>query len=490
MPQSASTARRHPVRSPSPRHYHLIGIGGTAMASLAGLLRAAGHRVTGSDENVYEPMASQLKALGIQYAEGYAPANLDVNPDVVIVGNAISRGNPELEAVLDRRMHYTAAAVVIKDEFLRGRHVLAVAGTHGKTTTTSLLAWILESAGLEPSFLIGGIAENFGSSFRLTESDYFVIEADEYDTAYFDKGPKMWHYLPVTAIVNNIEFDHADIYRDEEAYRFAFARFINLVPRNGTLVAGWESPIVRELAAKAFSSIQSFAYGDDVAADGGGEHPRWTARDVTFGEQGTRFTALRGGEVWGPVQTPLTGAFNVRNCLAVIAAAEAVGADRERVREGLRTFASVKRRMEVRGEVRGVTVIDDFAHHPTAVRETIDAVRQRYPGRPVVAVFEPRSYTAQRREFQDAYRQAFAGAQRVVLAGLFHPERYTAETAMNPLELVDAWRGEGKAADFIPDPDEIVARLTPELRGGEVVLVMSNGGFGGIHGKLLDALGR
>jgi UDP-N-acetylmuramate: L-alanyl-gamma-D-glutamyl-meso-diaminopimelate ligase len=488
MPQSASNARPHAIHAANPRHYHLIGIGGTAMASLAGLLRAAGHRVTGSDEAVYPPMSTQLADLGIHYAEGYAPGNLDVNPDIVVVGNAISRGNAELEAVLDRRMHYTAAAVVIKEELLRGRHVLAVAGTHGKTTTTSLLAWILESAGLNPSFLIGGIAENFGSSFRLTESDYFVIEADEYDTAYFDKGPKMWHYLPVTAIVNNIEFDHADIYRDEEAYRFAFARFINLVPRNGTLVAGWDSPITRELAPKAFAPVESFAYGDaSVAQDG---HPRWTARDVSFGEQGTRFTVLHGDDVWGDVQTPLTGAFNVRNCLAVIAAAESIGADRDGVREGLRTFASVKRRMEVRGEVRGVTVMDDFAHHPTAVRETIDAVRQRYPGRPVVAVFEPRSYTAQRREFQDAYRDAFAGAERVVLAGLFHPERYTAETAMNPLELVDAWRAAGKPADFIPDPDEIVARLVPELEGGEVVLVMSNGGFGGIHGKLLDALGQ
>ncbi|HEY0036965.1 MAG TPA: UDP-N-acetylmuramate:L-alanyl-gamma-D-glutamyl-meso-diaminopimelate ligase [Longimicrobium sp.] len=483
MPQP--TASQTSARTP--RHYHLIGIGGTAMASLAGLLRSAGHRVTGSDENVYEPMATQLRGLGIDYAEGYSPANLDVNPEIVVVGNAISRGNPELEAVLERRLHYTAAAVVIKDEFLRGKHVLAVAGTHGKTTTTSLLAWILESAGLNPSFLIGGIAENFGTSFRLTDSEFFAIESDEYDTAYFDKGPKMWHYLPVTAIVNNIEFDHADIYRDEIAYNFAFSRFINLVPRNGALVAGWDSPLVRELAPASHARIESFGYGDESAgADG---HPRWTARDVSFGEEGTRFTVLHDGQEWGTVRTPLTGAFNVRNCLAVIAAAESVGANREGVLEGLRTFASVKRRMEVRGEVRGVTVIDDFAHHPTAVRETIDAVRQRYPGRPIVAVFEPRSYTAQRREFQEAYRLSFAGADRVVLAGLFHPERYTAETAMNPHELVDAWRAEGKTADFIPSPEDIVARLTPEFKGGEVVLVMSNGGFGGIHGKLLDALG-
>jgi UDP-N-acetylmuramate: L-alanyl-gamma-D-glutamyl-meso-diaminopimelate ligase len=474
-------------RSSQPRHYHLIGIGGTAMGSLAGLLRAAGHRVTGSDENVYPPMSTQLRELGIPFAEGYRPGNLDPRPDVVVVGNAISRGNPELEAVLNERIYYTSAAMVLKEEFLRGRYSLAVAGTHGKTTTTSLLAWALESAGLNPSFLIGGVAENFGTSFRLTGSHYFVIEADEYDTAYFDKGPKMWHYLPDTAIVNNIEFDHADIYRDEEAYRFAFARFINLVPGNGALVAGWDSPIMRELAPKSLAPVESFAWGGDGVPEGEG-HPRWTARDVEFGPEGTRFTALHGGQEWGRVDTPLAGAFNVRNCLAVIAAAESISADRDGVREGLRTFRSVRRRMEVKGEAGGVVVIDDFAHHPTAVRETIDAVRQRYVGRPVVAVFEPRSYTAQRREFETSYIASFAGAERVVVAGLFHPERYTAETAMDPHRMVDAWRGQGKTADYIAEPDEIVRRLVPDLHGGEVVLVMSNGGFGGIHDKLLDAL--
>jgi UDP-N-acetylmuramate: L-alanyl-gamma-D-glutamyl-meso-diaminopimelate ligase len=475
------------VQSPTPRHYHLIGIAGTAMASLAGLLRSAGHTVTGSDENVYPPMSDQLREMGIQYATGFRPENLEPRPDWVIVGNAISRGNPELEAVLDLRLPYTSAAHTIKEEFLRTRKPLAVAGTHGKTTTTSLLAWALECAGLNPGFLIGGVAENFGSSYRLTDSEWFVIEADEYDTAYFDKGPKMWHYLPYVGLVNNIEFDHADIYRDEEAYRFAFSRFINLVPGNGALVAGWDSPIARELAPRAFAPVESFGYGGELPAEG--EHPLWTAGDVRFGPEGTRFTVLRAGERWGEIDTPLTGAFNVRNCLAVIAVAEFIGADREGVREGLRTFRSVKRRMEVRGEARGVTVIDDFAHHPTAVRETIDAVRQRYGDRPLVAIFEPRSYTAQRREFQDAYRRAFASADQVVLAGLFHPERYTEQTAMNPRELVAAWQGEGKEAWYIPQPDDIVAHLAPRLHHGEVVLVMSNGGFGGIHDKLLKALG-
>jgi UDP-N-acetylmuramate: L-alanyl-gamma-D-glutamyl-meso-diaminopimelate ligase len=479
----------HPgVQAATPRHYHLIGIAGTAMASLAGLLRAAGHTVTGSDENVYPPMSDQLRELGIRYAEGYGAANLEPRPDWTIVGNAISRGNEELEAVLDRRLPYTSAAATIKEEFLRARMPLAVGGTHGKTTTTSLLAWALESAGLNPSFLIGGVAENFGTSFRLTDSPWFVIEADEYDTAYFDKGPKMWHYLPYAAIVNNAEFDHADIYRDEEAYRFAFARFINLVPRNGTLVAGgtrrWCATWRPRRSRRSSRSATSTARPPPA-----GEHPRWTARDVEFGPDGTRFTAVHDGEEWGVVETPVTGAINVRNILAVIAVAEFIGADRDGVLEGLRTFRSVKRRMEVRGEARGVTVVDDFAHHPTAVRETDRGDPPALPRAADRGVFEPRSYTAQRREFQDSYRDAFAAADRVVLAGLFHPERYSAETAMNPNELVDAWRAAGKTADYIPDPDEIVRRLAPDLRGGEVVLVMSNGGFGGIHGKLLDALG-
>ncbi|GAC1460658.1 MAG: UDP-N-acetylmuramate:L-alanyl-gamma-D-glutamyl-meso-diaminopimelate ligase [Gemmatimonadaceae bacterium] len=412
-------ARNPDQSSRGPLHYHLIGIGGTAMASLAGLLKAAGHTVTGSDENVYPPMSTGLQEMGIAYNQGYRPENLSPKPDIVIVGNAISRGNPELEAVLIQKLRYTSAAATIKEEFIWGHHSLAVAGTHGKTTTTSLLAWALETAGLNPSFLIGGVAENFGTSFRLTDSQYFVIEADEYDTAYFDKGPKMWHYLPDTAIVNNIEFDHADIYRDEEAYRFAFARFINLIPQNGVLIAGWDSPIARELAPKSLAPVESFAYGEGTAPPAGQGH--WHARDVEFSESGTRFRAFRSDEEWGRIETPLAGAFNVRNVLAVIGAAEAVKADRDGVREGLRTFTSVKRRMEVRGEIRGVAVIDDFAHHPTAIRETIDAIRQKYKGRRVVAVFEPRSYTAQRREFQNDYVRAFRAADEIVFAALYRP---------------------------------------------------------------------
>jgi len=474
------------------RHYHLIGIGGTAMASLAGLLREAGHTVTGSDENVYPPMSQQLLDLGIHYQQGYQPRNVGLGevpdsalrPDIVVVGNAISRGNPELEAVLDADLPYTSAAAVIKEEFLRGRHSIAIAGTHGKTTTTSLAAWLLESAGLRPSFLIGGVAENFGTSYRLTDSPYFIVEADEYDTAYFDKGPKMWHYLPRTAVLNNIEFDHADIYRDEEAYRFAFSRFVNLIPRSGRLIAGWESPIVRELAPAALCPVESFA----LVAPGEASDALWTAHDVEYGEGPTRFTVRHRGEEWGRVETPIAGAFNVRNCLAAIATAEAVGADRAGVLEGLRSFRSVRRRMEIRGEVRGVTVIDDFAHHPTAVRETIAATRHRFAGRRIVAVFEPRSYTAQRREFQDPYVRAFQGADHVVLAGLFHPERYSETTGMNPHELVEGIAAGGITACHIPRVEDIVEHLVGRLSAGDVVLVMSNGGFGGIHEKLMSAL--
>ncbi len=466
--------------------YHFIGIAGTAMASLAGLLRAKGHTVTGSDEGVYPPMSTMLEELGITYAREFDPANLDPTPDVVVVGNAISRGNEELEAVLDRGLRYTSAAVVLKEEFLRGRHVLAVAGTHGKTTTTSILAWLLECAGLDPSFLIGGVAENFGSSFRLRGSSFFVVEADEYDTAYFDKGPKMWHYLPRTAVVTNVEFDHADIYRDEIAYRFAFERFVNLVPRTGALVLGWEGDFERDLAARSFAPVESYALDEGSGATG--VHPRWRAQDIEYGADGSTFTLLHDGASLGRFATPLTGGFNVKNCLAAVAAARAVGASWEGIRQGLASFESVRRRMELRGEVGGVRVVDDFAHHPTAVRETIHAVRQRFAGARVVAIFEPRSYTAQRREFQDAFRAALATADRVILAGLFHPERYDRRTGMDPSELVAGVRADGVAADYIPEVADIVRTMASEARSGDVLLVMSNGGFGGIHGKLLDAL--
>jgi UDP-N-acetylmuramate: L-alanyl-gamma-D-glutamyl-meso-diaminopimelate ligase len=460
-------------------HYHLIGICGTAMASLAGMLVGRGHKVTGSDENVYPPMSTELQRLGIPVREGYRSENIRPRPDIVVVGNAITRGNPELEHVLNEKITYKSMASVIEDRFLRGRYSIVVAGTHGKTTTTSLLAWAMDAAGADPSFLVGGVAENFGSSFRVTGGKYFVIEGDEYDTAYFDKGPKFMHYLPDAVILNNVEYDHADIYRDFDAVKFAFSRLINLIPSRGFLVAGWDCSTVRELARLAPCPVESF--GTEPSA-------RFLARDIDFSGNLTSFDVEVDGASFGRYRTPLVGRFNVRNCLSVIATCERLGLDRDAVARGIEGFKSVKRRMQVRGEVRGITIIDDFAHHPTAVRETLAAARQKYPGRRIIAVFEPRSYTAQRKIFQTAFESALAGADTAVIAGLYHPERYTPETAISPDEIVESLRKGGINACFIPRPADIVAHLTPELRQGDVVVVMSNGSFGGLHDLLLEAL--
>jgi UDP-N-acetylmuramate: L-alanyl-gamma-D-glutamyl-meso-diaminopimelate ligase len=457
----------------------LIGICGTAMASLAGMLVEQGHEVTGSDENVYPPMSLELQRLGIQAREGYRPDNLLDRPDVVVVGNAITRGNRELEFVLNERMFYTSMAAVIQENFIRGRHSIVVAGTHGKTTTTSLMAWVMERAGANPSFLIGGVAENFNASFRVAEGPYFVIEGDEYDTAYFDKGPKFMHYLPDTVILNNVEFDHADIYRDLDAVKFAFSRLVNLIPGQGQLIAGWDSDLVRELASRAFCRVDTF--GIDPGA-------RWLADGVRFSADLTEFTVLLEGREFGYYRSPLAGLFNVRNCLGVIAASEGLGLDRSAVAEAIWEFKSVKRRLEVRGQVRGVTVIDDFAHHPTAVRETLLAARARYPGRRLVAVFEPRSYTAQIKLFQQQFEEALSQADVIILARLFHPERYTKETAISPPEMLEHLRMLGRDAQYIPSTDDIVSDLVPRLKGDEVVVIMSNGSFDGIHDKLLNAL--
>ena len=449
------------------------------MASLAGMLVEQGHKVTGSDENVYPPMSSELKRLGIPVREGYSPENLVGSPDTIVVGNAITRGNPELEHALNNKMHYTSMAAVVKDNFIRGHHSIVVAGTHGKTTTTSLMAWAMERAGANPSFLIGGVAENFNSSFRITNGSFFVIEGDEYDTAYFDKGPKFMHYLPDTVILNNIEFDHADIYRDIEAVKFAFSRLINLIPGNGRLIAGWDSDLVRELSPRAFCRVESFGTGDEA---------RWRANKVSFSSEMTTFTVRVEGREAGQYRTPLAGLFNVRNCLGVIAACDALGLDRRNVADALAEFKSVKRRLEVRGEIGGVTVIDDFAHHPTAVRETLQAARGKYPGRRIFAIFEPRSYTAQIKLFQQQFEDALAEADEIIIARLFHPERYTQETAISPSEMLDHLRARGRAAQYIASPDDIVADVAPRLTGTEVLVIMSNGSFGGIHDKMLTAL--
>ena len=465
-------------------HYHLIGICGTAMASLAGMLQARGHLVTGSDQNVYPPMSTMLESLGIRVMQGYKSEHLTETPDCVVVGNAIPRGNPEVEEALNRKLLYRSQAEIVKEEFIRGRHSLAVAGTHGKTTTTSIASWVMDQGGLDPTFLIGGVAQNFGTSFRVTESDYFIIEADEYDTAYFDKGPKFMHYLPELAIVNNIEFDHADIYPDLNAVKLAFRRFMNLVPANGRLIAGWDSPnvraVVESMGKRLFTTVETFGTTSEA---------KWQIREPRFGAGLSAFKVFREGEFWGEFSTPLLGEFNLLNCLAVIVAADAWGVTRERISEALETFKNVKRRAEVRGEKRGITVIDDFAHHPTAVRETLRALRSRYEGRRLVAVFEPRSWSSRLSVFQKDYADAFTAADYVVIASVFDSQKVTEKgRALNTVELIEDISRQGKPAFAFADAEQILSHLTPELREGDVVAIMSNGGFGGIHEKLLAAL--
>ena len=454
------------------------------MASLAGMLQAGGHRGTGSDQNVYPPMSTQLEALGIEILNGYRSENADIGADCVVVGNAISRGNPELEEVLNRKIVYRSQAEIVKEVFIRGRRSLVVAGTHGKTTTTSIATWVAEVGGLEPSFLVGGVVQNFGASFRVTDSDFFVIEGDEYDTAYFDKKPKFMHYLPEIAIVNNIEFDHADIYRDLQEIKFQFSRLMNLVPGNGRLICGIDSPVVREVLdemhGRLFTQIETFGLSDDA---------KWQARYIDFTGDVTRFTVFKDGHRWGEFETHLIGEFNVRNCLAVIIAADAWGITKEQIQHAFDTFKSVKRRMEVRGTVAGVTVIDDFAHHPTAVEETLKALRMKYDGRRLIAVFEPRSWSSRLAVFQEPYSKAFSYADQVIIAGVYNTSKASElGKVLDVGELVKDIELQGKAAFEFPDADAIVEHLTPEMRDGDVIAVMSNGGFGGIHDKLLKIL--
>ena len=462
---------------------HLSAIAGTAMASLAGLLRARGHEVTGSDQDIYPPMSTQLEELGIPVRSPYAEANVPPDADLVVIGNALSRGNPEVEAVLDRKQRMTSLPALLAEEVIRGRTSLVVAGTHGKTTTSSMLAFLLEQAGLDPSFLIGGVPVDFARSYRLGGGAHIVVEGDEYDCAFFDKRPKFVHYLPDVAVIGNLEYDHADIYPDLASVQTAFVRLLQVVPRRGLLVAGVESAPLREILPRALCRVETFALfaeadwrGEEVgpAAAGGG----W------------RFRLRHGGKDLGEYRLHLAGEHNVRNAIAAIAVASAVGVPAEASREILPRFRGVKRRLEVKGRARGVIVYDDFAHHPTAVRETLHALRAAHTeaGR-LVAVFEPRSYTSRTRVFQDDFARAFGEADRVIVAAAHLPGKVPEDQRLSETDLVRAMTGRGQDARFIPAIDDIVSHLARELREGDRVVILSNGGFGGIHGKLLAALG-
>ena len=460
---------------------HLIGVCGTAMATLAALLKSRGHDVQGSDQHVYPPMSDFLVAEGITTLSGYLPDHITPDIDLVVVGNAISRGNPELEVVLERKVRHCSLPEAIRDHFLWHARSIVLAGTHGKTTTTSLTAWLLTHGGLDPWLLVGGIALNFGdhgSSYRVGRGRDFVIEGDEYDSAFFDKTAKFLKYLPDVAVINNIEFDHADIYADLEAVLLAFQRLVRLVPRNGLLLVGADSPHARALVPTAVSPVETFGLADDAT---------WRARDIEHRDGLTRFTVQRRGEAFGRFESPLLGVHNVRNALAAIAVGTHVGLAPEVLAKGLRGFKGIKRRLETVGIARGVTVLDDFAHHPTAVHETLAALRAGYPGRRVWAVFEPRSASSCRRVFQDDFARAFGAADEVVVAAVFRSslpesERLSAE------QLVDDLHRASTHARYIPEVDAIVTTIAAEARDGDVIVLMSNGGFGGIHQKLLRAL--
>jgi UDP-N-acetylmuramate: L-alanyl-gamma-D-glutamyl-meso-diaminopimelate ligase len=451
------------------------------MASLAGLLRERGHEVTGSDQDVYPPMSTQLEALGISLRSPYAAENVPAEADLVVIGNALSRGNPEVEAVLDRKQRMTSLPALLAEEFIRGRTSLVVAGTHGKTTTASLLALILHQAGRDPSFLIGGLPVDFGRSFRLGGGPHFVAEGDEYDSAFFDKRPKFVHYLPDVAVIGNVEYDHADIYPDLAAVQTAFVRLLNVIPRRGLLVAGAESPPLREILARAPCRVETFGIQGD--AD-------WRAVNVRPGPDAWRFSLQLRGRDRGEFALGLPGEHNVRNALAALAVAAEAGVPPEAARAALAAFQGVKRRLEVRGRARGVTVYDDFAHHPTAVRETLKALRAAGGGGRLVAVFEPRSYSSRTSVFQEDFGRAFRAADLVVVAAAHLPGKVPEGRRLSESGLVDALRGQGTEARFIPAVPDIVTALSAELREGDRVVLLSNGGFGGIHEKLLRALER
>jgi UDP-N-acetylmuramate: L-alanyl-gamma-D-glutamyl-meso-diaminopimelate ligase len=459
----------------NPKHIHLIGICGTAMASLAGMLRERGHRVTGSDAAAYPPMSTFLESLGIAVSQPFAEASLNPRPDLVVVGNAISRGNVELEHVLDERIPFCSLPQILHDEFLIGKEVLVVAGTHGKTTTTSMLAWIFHSAGMEPSFLIGGIAENFGSSYGLRSGKYFILEGDEYDTAFFDKGPKFLHYFPDAVILTSVEFDHADIYKDLDAVETAFKRLVNLVPRRGRIVAFDTGASMERCLAKAFCPVER--YGAWQAAN-------WKIANLKLEEHRTAWSIVRDGKTWGEFEFALGGEYNVWNATAAAALAANYGLSQDAIAKALGSFRSVKRRLEVKAEVNGVTIIDDFAHHPTAIEQTILALHARYPNRRLWVVLEPRSNTMRRNVLQDALARSLALADHVVAAAIFKSEAIPEKERLDLNRVISAIQKRGRQAQILPDADAIVNTIAPQLKSGDVVAILSNGGFGGIYEKL------
>jgi UDP-N-acetylmuramate: L-alanyl-gamma-D-glutamyl-meso-diaminopimelate ligase len=464
------------------KHIHMIGIGGSAMSPLAGMLRERGYRVTGSDAGVYPPASTFLDSKGIAYATAFDPGHLTPAPDLTIVGNAISRGNAEVEELLDRKLPYRSLPEILEEEFLPGKHSIVVSGTHGKTTTTAMLAWLFHVGKKRPNFLVGGIAENFGQAYGLGGGEEFILEGDEYDSAYWDKTAKFFHYHPDDLIITSLEFDHADIYADFEAYQLAFRRLVNLVPRRGRVVV-WGDPEAGEAlsnaTAKAFCPV--IRYGFHASND-------WVAGNVQSESDTMTFQVTYKGEAYADMRLSATGRHNVLNALAALIVAQGRGICRESIQEALGSFRSVKRRMDVKGEVDGILVVDDFAHHPTAVKATIEAARLRWPGRRLWAVLEPRSNSMRRKVFQDALPQSLALGDKVLLGSVHRAGQLSDEQRLDPEAVAAGVRQLGKDARVLPGADAIADLLAAEAKTGDLLLIMSNGSFDGLCERLLKKL--
>jgi len=462
------------------KHVHVIGIGGSAMAPLAGMLREHGFRVTGSDSGVYPPASTLLEGLGISYYHTFDATHLQPVPDLAVIGNVIARGNPELEEVLDRRIPYRSLPEMLEEVFLPGKHSIVVSGTHGKTTTTAMLAWVFQSAGKKPNFLVGGVAENFGKSYGLGGGEEFILEGDEYETAFWDRGPKFFHYHPDDLIVTSLEYDHADIYTDFETYQLAFRRLVNLVPRRGRVVIWGDTeesgPALRRAAEKAFCPVETYGFssGND-----------WVAKEFIVEDEKMRFRIEHHGELFGEFSLTATGKHNALNAMAAMAVAYGRGVSAKQVSEALSTFRSVKRRMDVKGEVAGILIVDDFAHHPTAVKATIEAARTRWPNRRLWAILEPRSNSMRRKVFQETLPKALALGDRVILGGVYRAQQLGDENRMDPEVVAGDVRKLGKDAQVFASSDAIAEHLAAEAKPGDLLLIMSNGSFDGLVDKLL-----
>lgn len=461
------------------RHIHIMGVCGTGMGSLAGMLKDSGYVITGSDENVYPPMSDFLAACNIKVKIGYAAENLKPRPDLVVVGNTIRKTNPEALALAELGIPYVSFPQTLAHYFLAGKTSLVITGTHGKTTTSSLLATLLHKAGQTPGFMVGGLVQAFGRNYNIGTSPYFVVEGDEYDTAFFDKGPKFLHYQPNIAIITSIEFDHADIYTDLEAIKRSFAKLVAIMPDDGFLIACFDDPIVREITAEAKCRVIKYGTGPDLD---------WTIKKLKVCPKGTFFEAIHHGKLYSSCKNPMPGRHNALNALAVIAVLERLGFDAKSITDSLGTFEGVRRRQEVRGIVNDITVIDDFAHHPTAVRETLGALRQAYEGHRLVAVFEPRTNTSRRQIFQKDYVKSFDQADRVVIREPVPLVNFPEDQLFSSSQLATDLNARGIAAVSFVNTDDILNHLPNMLIPGDVVAILSNGGFDNIHTRLLEIL--